>query len=185
MCLRRCSRGFGSCSFLTSTLLNFMKHPVVMTNLGLLFVSDIQHEQGIPMHLQSFLTQSCGYQHCPDREPTPLILVPHQPMGQQPLLHFFIAASPSERMQIPAAWQSGGLLEGARTWLFSNVRSVFIGDLSGFICLTSGMCLSNKARCNRAIHIISSSWQESSKAFTELESITTLGFGHMETEAWR
>lgn len=44
------------------------------------------------------------------------------------------------------------LLGGARTWLFSSVRNIFMGGLFGFICLTPGMRLSNKAHCNHAIH---------------------------------
>lgn len=73
-------------------------------------------------------------------------------MLQGTCLHFFPAASPLEMTQMPTAQQSGGLLGGARTWIFSNVRSVFIGGLFVFIFLPSGMCLRNKARCNHATH---------------------------------
>lgn len=62
------------------------------------------------------------------------------------------SASPWDSVQMPTAQQSGGLLGGARTWFFSNVRNIFIGELFTFICLTPGMCLRNKSHHNHAIH---------------------------------
>lgn len=75
-----------------------------------------------------------------------------QEVLQGTFLHFLPAAFPLELMQMPTAQQSGGLLGDARTWIFSNVRSVFIGGLFVFIFLPPGICLRNKAHCNRAIH---------------------------------
>lgn len=94
-------------------------------------------------------------------------------------MHFFPATSPLESRQMPATQQSGSLLGGARTLLFSNVRKLFIVELFVFICLPPGMCLSNKAHGNHVIHYylallgsgvqrISQSWKASLPLFLSL-----------------
>lgn len=94
-------------------------------------------------------------------------------------MHFFPATSPLESRQMPATQQSGSLLGGARTLLFSNVRKLFIVELFVFICLPPGMCLSNKAHGNHVIHYylallgsgvqrISESWKASLPLFLSL-----------------
>jgi len=52
-------------------------HGELNMDLGLLFVLGDEHQQGISMHLLTFLTQSCGYQHCPVHQAAPLMLVLH------------------------------------------------------------------------------------------------------------